>query len=174
MSDVTSYIGRGVVVNPSVLLDVKWKAIDAAGYEVNPARLKISSRAHMVTPAHIALDAAQEQARGEQAIGTTLRGIGPAFVDRTSRKGLTIGLLSSPLQNRRGSEKPSAREKRRTSTQVRCAPELDSSGNRCRFYILFPAAIAPYLVDDSQFMADRTCQKAHDPCRGNAGHDARP
>ncbi|MEK6221996.1 MAG: adenylosuccinate synthase, partial [Chloroflexota bacterium] len=51
----------------------------------------ISSSAHIITPAHLALDAAQEALRGKEQIGTTLRGIGPAYVDKSARRGLRTG-----------------------------------------------------------------------------------
>jgi adenylosuccinate synthase len=58
--------------------------------------LKISTNAHLITPAHIALDKANEAARGDSAIGTTQRGIGPAYTDKTNREGLRAGLLAEP------------------------------------------------------------------------------
>ena len=76
-SHVTCIIGNGVVINPAVLLreidELKDKKID-----VTPQRLLISDRAHLITPGHIALDKAYESNRGDSAIGTTQRGIGPA------------------------------------------------------------------------------------------------
>ncbi|MCA9981846.1 MAG: adenylosuccinate synthase, partial [Anaerolineales bacterium] len=86
-------IGNGVVLNPAVFL----REIDALaerGVDVSPARLKISERAHLITPAHIALDKAHEAQRGADAIGTTQRGIGPAYTDKVSREGLRAHLLA--------------------------------------------------------------------------------
>jgi len=86
-------IGNGVVVNPAVLL----REIDALaeqGVDAGPGRLKISRNAHLITPAHIALDKARETQRGDEAIGTTLRGIGPAYTDKTSRTGLRAELFA--------------------------------------------------------------------------------
>jgi adenylosuccinate synthase len=164
--DVTSYIGRGVVVNPSVLLD-EMESHRSAGYEVNPARLKISSRAHMVTPAHIALDAAQERARGPKAIGTTLRGIGPAFVDRTSRKGLTIGILSSPRKTEEALENHLLEKNEELRLQYG-APELDVA-SIVEDFISFSPRIAPFLVDDSAFMADLLARKRTILAEGTQG-----
>ena len=53
----------------------------------------ISTRAHIISPAHIALDKASEKARGADKIGTTLRGIGPAYMDKTGRSGLRMGQM---------------------------------------------------------------------------------
>ena len=85
-------IGNGVVVNPAVLLD-EIQMLEATGVAAGPERLRISHAAHLITPAHLALDAAQEQARGRGKIGTTLRGIGPAYTDKTARTGLRLGQM---------------------------------------------------------------------------------
>ncbi len=88
--NVISIMGNGMVVNP-VNLVKEIKGLQAMGVEITPERLLISSRAHIITPAHIALDKAKEIARGDQAIGTTLRGIGPAYLDKTGRAGIRMG-----------------------------------------------------------------------------------
>lgn len=85
-------IGNGVVVNPATLL-AEIQSLREAGVTVNPDRLRISYAAHMITPGHRALDAAQEAARGQSAIGTTLRGIGPAYADKVSRSGIRLGQM---------------------------------------------------------------------------------
>lgn len=85
-------IGNGVVVNPAILLS-EIESVRAAGVPLTPARLRISYAAHLITPGHIALDAAQEAARGASAIGTTLRGIGPAYTDKVARTGIRVGQM---------------------------------------------------------------------------------
>jgi adenylosuccinate synthase len=80
-------IGNGVVVNPAVFLD-EMNSLKIAGIEISPKRLQISYGAHLITPAHLALDNAQEVARGDSKIGTTLRGIGPAYTSKVSRQGI--------------------------------------------------------------------------------------
>lgn len=87
---VVCVLGNGLVVNPANLV----REIDgliAGGVPITPDRLALSIRAHIITPAHIALDKASEAARGAGAIGTTLRGIGPAYMDKTGRTGLRAG-----------------------------------------------------------------------------------
>jgi adenylosuccinate synthase len=87
---VVCVLGNGMVINPVNLL----REIDelaTKGIDVSPKRLLISSRAHLITPAHIALDSMTEKARGSRAIGTTLRGIGPAYLDKTGRQGIRAG-----------------------------------------------------------------------------------
>ncbi len=89
---VTCVLGNGMVINPVNLLK-EMDDIARMGVDVNPERLVISSRAHLITPAHIALDSASEKALGSQAIGTTLRGIGPAYLDKTGRRGIRAGQM---------------------------------------------------------------------------------
>jgi adenylosuccinate synthase len=82
-------LGNGMVVNPTSLLK-EMDMLRAAGIEVGPQRLMISYAAHLITPGHKALDLAQEQARGAGQIGTTGRGIGPAYTDKAARSGLRL------------------------------------------------------------------------------------
>ncbi len=82
-------MGSGMVVNPATFF-AELEALRAAGVSVGPERLQISFAAHLITPAHRALDRAQEQARGSGQIGTTGRGIGPAYTDRAARRGLRL------------------------------------------------------------------------------------
>lgn len=87
---VVSVMGNGMVINP-VNLVREIKALRAMGIKITPQNLIISSRAHIITPAHIALDAAKESALGDAKIGTTLRGIGPAYLDKSGRAGIRTG-----------------------------------------------------------------------------------
>ena len=89
-SRVVSIMGNGMVINP-VNLVREMAALRAIGVDITPQRLVISSRAHIITPAHIALDSAKEDALGDDKIGTTLRGIGPAYLDKTGRAGIRTG-----------------------------------------------------------------------------------
>jgi adenylosuccinate synthase len=89
--NVELFIGGGTVVNPVGLLD-ELDRLAAIG--VDRSRVKISDRAHLVLPYHAAQDRAGERARGANAIGTTGRGIGPAYIDRVARNGITFGDLA--------------------------------------------------------------------------------
>jgi adenylosuccinate synthase len=84
-------IGNGVVLDPIALCQ-ELDELAAGGCEAAP-RLMISDRAHLVLPAHKALDAAIEAAKGAAKVGTTLRGIGPCYVDKVARSGLRAGEL---------------------------------------------------------------------------------
>lgn len=94
-------LGNGMVINPSTLVE-EMEMLKAAGVEVSPARLFISDAAQLITPAHRLLDAAQDAALGKAQIGTTGRGIGPAYVDKAARRGLRTGeILDLPSFNQR-------------------------------------------------------------------------
>jgi adenylosuccinate synthase len=82
-------IGNGVALNPAILLNEMNFLMDA-GVEISPKRLLLSYGAHLITSAHIALDKAQETSRGSLKIGTTLRGIGPAYTSKVSRQGIRL------------------------------------------------------------------------------------
>ncbi len=84
------FIGGGTVVRLSGLI-AELDSLRDVG--VNTARVRISDRAHVVFPYHAAADKASEEARGAQPIGTTGRGIGPAYVDKVARSGITFGDL---------------------------------------------------------------------------------
>jgi adenylosuccinate synthase len=90
-SKVTCVIGNGVVLSPEALLK-EMKMLEDKGVPVKE-RLKISEACPLILPFHIALDIARETARGNKAIGTTGRGIGPAYEDKVSRRGLRVGDL---------------------------------------------------------------------------------
>ena len=83
-------IGPGVVVNPGTLLE-ELRGLQDRG--VDTAKLYLSDHAHVVMPYHIQLDQLEEEARGAKAIGTTGRGIGPAYVDKIARIGIRVGDL---------------------------------------------------------------------------------
>ncbi|HEX74568.1 MAG TPA: adenylosuccinate synthase [Dehalococcoidia bacterium] len=83
-------IGNGVVINPSVLID----EIDQLNQRgVDTTRLFISDRANLIMPYHILLDGLEEESRGGKALGTTRKGVGPAFTDKTARLGIRSGDL---------------------------------------------------------------------------------
>ncbi|MBX7219499.1 MAG: adenylosuccinate synthase [Blastocatellia bacterium] len=87
-------IGNGVVVDPLELLK-EIKEIEARGVKVD-GRLLVSSRAHLIWPYHRALEKANEEHRGENKVGTTLRGIGPCYEDKSARRGIRAGDLLYP------------------------------------------------------------------------------
>ncbi len=91
---VSNVIGNGVVIDPVILLGEITK-LEAAGVNV-AGKLSISRKAHLILPTHRIIDAASEAAKGKSKIGSTLKGIGPTYMDKTGRNGLRIGDIESP------------------------------------------------------------------------------
>ncbi|WP_434358227.1 adenylosuccinate synthase [Parasalinivibrio latis] len=90
-NNVKCIIGNGVVLSPDALLK-EMKGLEERGVPVRE-RLFLSEACPLILPYHVALDAAREAARGKKAIGTTGRGIGPAYEDKVARRGLRVGDL---------------------------------------------------------------------------------
>ncbi|MFO0435735.1 MAG: adenylosuccinate synthase [Sphingobacteriaceae bacterium] len=82
-------VGNGVVIDP-VIFKKELEALAALNVDVK-SKLVISKRAHLILPTHRLLDAASEAAKGKNKIGSTLKGIGPTYMDKTGRNGLRIG-----------------------------------------------------------------------------------
>ena len=87
-------IGNGVIIDPHILKG-EIEGLAKAGFDLRKTLL-IANRAHLILPTHRALDAANEKALGKMKVGTTLKGIGPTYTDKTARKGLRIGDIMSP------------------------------------------------------------------------------
>ncbi|MBV9280348.1 MAG: adenylosuccinate synthase [Chloroflexi bacterium] len=94
----TALVGTGTVVDFD-FLSLELEQLSAAG--VSTDRLRISSRAHVVMPYHLMLDRLGDEARGAEAIGTTRRGVGPAYVDKADRVGIQVADLLDPPTLRR-------------------------------------------------------------------------
>ena len=90
---ITPVIGNGVVVDPKVLLD-EVAMLEARG--IDCSRLKVSGNAHLILPYHQLIDRVTERHLGKNALGTTKRGIGPAYADKASRVGLRVQDLYDP------------------------------------------------------------------------------
>ncbi|MGQ9545781.1 MAG: adenylosuccinate synthase [Dehalococcoidia bacterium] len=86
----TCIIGNGVAINPAVLLK---EIEDLQNHGIDLGRLFVSDRAHLIMPYHTLLDKLEEERRSKAALGTTLRGIGPAFSDKVARLGIRAGDL---------------------------------------------------------------------------------
>ncbi len=142
-------LGGGVVINPQSLLR-EFKGLEERGVDISPNKIKISRKAHLITPGHLALDAAAELRRGDDKIGTTLRGIGPAYTDKTARSGIRSHLMASPevLAN--------IVHKHITETNdvlrfVYGADELDADAIAAEYHE-YAQILAPYLVDEAALL----------------------
>jgi len=93
--DKTCVLGNGMVIDPKAFFE-EVDQISEKGISVTPERLKVSSRAHLIMPYHRALDHTSEERLGNEKIGTTLRGIGPAYEDKAGRRGIRVADALSP------------------------------------------------------------------------------
>lgn len=91
--EITNVIGNGVVLDPITMVK-EMNALHDANIDFMP-RLLVSRKAHLIVPTHRYLDAASEASKGASKIGSTLKGIGPAYMDKTGRNGLRVGDLTS-------------------------------------------------------------------------------
>lgn len=143
---VMCLVGNGVVLNPAVFC----REIDQLakrGIDVSPDRLKIDRRTHLISPIHQALDQARESKRGGQAIGTTLRGIGPAYADKAGRSGIRAGLLEEAKALRQAVQHH-VRDHNHILTKIHGAEPLSEEQVAAEFAD-FATRLAPYLVDGS-------------------------
>jgi adenylosuccinate synthase len=92
--DLMNVIGNGVVIDP-ITLRKEIEMLIEAGVDYHD-RLLVAKKAHLIMPTHRLLDAASEAAKGKEKIGSTLRGIGPTYMDKTGRNGLRVGDIISP------------------------------------------------------------------------------
>ncbi len=135
-------IGPGVAVNPEVLLN---EIRDLQTRGVSAAKLFVSERAHVIMPYHMMLDQLQEEARGEGRIGTTGRGIGPAFADKMSRTGIRMAdlLHEETLLNRL---RVVLEEKNRLLTRIYNAKPLSLHDTYLR-YLEYGRRLAEHISD---------------------------
>lgn len=94
LANCLNVVGNGVVIDP-ITFRMELQKLEKAGVDVT-GRLVIARKAHLILPTHKMLDAASEAAKGKDKIGSTLKGIGPAYMDKTGRNGLRVGDIESP------------------------------------------------------------------------------
>ena len=94
----TNIIGNGCVIAPDLFM-AEARELEAAGYDIAP-RLHISRRAHLILPTHRVLDRAYEAAKGKNKVGTTGKGIGPAYSDKAARLGLRVGDIEENFEEK--------------------------------------------------------------------------
>ncbi len=144
-------LGNGMVIYPQTMLQ-EMASLSDAGLDTSPSRIHISYAAHLITPGHRALDRAQEQARGAGNIGTTGRGIGPAYTDKSARHGLRAQDMLDPKSF---STKLSAHlvdvnhllQVLYRSDPLDPQPILDE-------YLRYADTLAPYVTDTSSLVVD--------------------
>jgi adenylosuccinate synthase len=145
-------IGTGVVVDPGALVS-EIETLSKAGVDVN-GRLHLSNRAHLIFPYHRELDKAAESARGENKIGTTSRGIGPAYEDKMARRGLRVCDLLEPVLFREKAARVVAEKNRLAKgaygANIDFSHEVEETlrlGEKIRQYICDTAELVNHALD---------------------------
>jgi adenylosuccinate synthase len=153
---VTCLLGAGMVVNPKKLL-AEMDGLAARGVDVSPSRLRLSGRAHLIMPYHIALDGAAEAARGSGALGTTKRGIGPAYTDKAARNGIRANELLHPTKHLAARIGEQVAVKNEVLEKVYRQLPLDAD-EIVQEYLGYAERLGPYVVDvvDEMFAALRS------------------
>lgn len=144
-----SVIGNGVVINPKSLVK-ELAYLHEEG--VTTDSLRISDRAHVILPYHIELDRLQEEAKGDNKIGTTIKGIGPAYMDKAARVGIRVAdLLERDVFAER--LRINLEEKNRLFTKLYNAPAL-SFDDIFEEYYEYGQQIKQYVTDTSVILND--------------------
>lgn len=155
--NVTPVIGNGVVVDPQVLLAEK-DTLEAKG--VDTSALVVSGNAHMIMPYHQELDRVTERYLGKNALGTTKRGIGPAYADKASRVGLRIQDLLDEKIFRQKLDVV-LREKNAVLSKVYNRLPMDADEIATRYLEEYAPRIAPMIADTVTIVHDALAAGAH-------------
>ena len=147
----TCLIGAGVVVNLEQLT-AEMDELAALGVDVGPAHLKLSAAAHIILPTHRALDGAREEERGQSALGTTRRGIGPVYADKAARVNLRAGSMTDPEQFAERVAEGVQAHNRRLKEQygAEMLPPQQAAAEYCEY----AQRLAPHLVDGSALVGE--------------------
>ncbi len=159
-------LGNGMVINPARLRG-EMTALAKGGITLTPDRLKLSHAAHLITPAHVALDKAEEEARGADKIGTTGRGIGPAYTSKIGRGGLRAELFNDPEALADKIQTHVARVNK-TLVGLYGAQQLDAAAIAAE-YAEHAQALAPFITETSLYLDRRLKAGAHVIAEGAQG-----
>jgi adenylosuccinate synthase len=140
---ITPVIGNGVVIDPAVLLDELDRLIERG---VDVSRLVVSGNAHLIMPYHQELDRLTERFLGKNALGTTKRGIGPAYADKSSRVGLRVQDLLDPKIFREKLDLV-LHEKNLILTKIYNRPALSAKDIAARYLDELAPRLAPMIAD---------------------------
>ncbi len=142
----TCFIGNGMVIDPEVLIS-ELDSLYKKGINTGPGNLRISFRAHLIMPYHKRIDLARETMKGDQRIGTTGRGIGPAYEDKATRRGIRFVDLMDPQTFREKVSK--ILEEKNFYLKGYLSAEPMNIEEIIEPYSRFAARLAPYLTDVS-------------------------
>src|SRR5580692_11459349 len=142
-------IGSGVVVDPAALVG-ELDTLSRAGIDVS-GRLHLATRAHLIFPYHRQMEKAAEAARGAAKIGTTSRGIGPAYEDKMARHGIRVGDLLNPARFREKLDRVIA--EKNAVCQATYGVPLDTAGLGDQ-YLQLAERLQPFIGDASALIND--------------------
>ncbi len=162
----TCLIGAGVVVNPERLIS-EMDELAALGVDTSPAHLKLSAAAHIILPTHRALDGAREEARGQTALGTTKRGIGPVYADKAARVNLRAGDMARPEHFAERVAESVQAHNRRLKEQY--GAETLSPQPIAAQYYEYARRLIPHLVDGSALVGRALAAGKTVLCEGAQG-----
>jgi adenylosuccinate synthase len=162
---IVAVMGNGMVINP-VNLIAEMIRLREQGVNITPDNLVISSKAHIITAAHIQLDKMKEAKRGDDAIGTTLRGIGPAYLDKIGRRGVRIGQM---LDIEIFAETLSQSLEYHNQTLSAENFELVNIETSVQNYIDAAETLRPFIKDTSIYLNERIKESASIVCEGAQG-----
>jgi adenylosuccinate synthase len=165
-ADAVCLIGAGVVVNPECLT-AEMDELAALGVDVGPSRLKVSAAAHLILPTHRALDGAHESSRGQEALGTTKRGIGPTYADKASRVGLRAGDMARPEQFAEDVADIVRVHNRRLEEAYDTEPQ--SAEEIAAQYCAYAQRLAPHVIDGSALVGEMLAAGQTVLCEGAQG-----
>jgi adenylosuccinate synthase len=162
--NVTPVIADGVVVDPAVLLE-EMDALAAGG--IDPSNLRVSGNAHLVMPYHQELDKLTERYLGKHQLGTTKRGIGPAYADKASRVGLRVQDLTDPVIFR---QKLDVVLKEKNLVLTKVYNRLPMEGERIAHdYLAMGERLAPLITDTSALLYSALREGKHVLLEGAQG-----
>ena len=159
---VTPVIGNGVVVDPGVLLS-EIDTLEAKG--VDTSKLKVSGNAHLIMPYHQELDRVSERFLGKNALGTTKRGIGPAYADKATRVGLRVqDLLDEKIFRQKLDV--ALKEKNAVLAKVYNRLPLDANQLAELYLGTYQPRLAPMIADTVTFLHDSLATGFDDVTKG--------
>ena len=146
----TCVLGNGMVIDPKAFFEEVDQMADQ-GISITPDRLKVSSRAHLITPYHQVLDHTSEERLGNEKIGTTLRGIGPAYEDKAGRRGIRVADALVPEVLKARIERNLAEANRVIAVFGREPLRSDEIFDQMTKYA---ERLRPFVTETSKFYAD--------------------
>ncbi len=163
---VRCILGSGMVINPIRLVH-ELRLLDERGIDISPERIHVSLRAHVIVPAHLELDGARERALGKASLGTTRRGIGPAYQDKAARTGLLVADMLDP--DRFAARVQRATEDAAHLLSAQYGLESTTTGDLGLEYGQAAAFLRPYLADTVAIVHDLLESGGRLLCEGAQG-----